>query len=152
LHFIFKLHRKDKEAYYKETVSLFSNTCIVPFINSVSEDIYEWIFHSDLLITGASTTALEALVLEKPVITMDLLGELPTFDFITFGATLHTRHKERLIENLASIIEKTIVHEESRRRASEYLKECFANFGGTSASQLIAEDVMASLHNYKIRC
>jgi hypothetical protein len=146
LHFIFKLHRKDKEAYYKENVSLFNNTSIVPFINSISEDIYEWIFHSNLLITGASTTALEALVLEKPVITMDLLGELPKFDFITFGATLHTRRKERLIVNLASIIENTTVHKEARRRASEFIKECYANSGGTSASQSIAEDVIARLH------
>lgn len=147
MHFIFKLHRKDNEIYYKELGSMFNNTSIVAFNNNISEDIFEWIFHSQLLVTGASTTALEALVLEKPVITMDLFGELPKFDFITSGATLHTSQKGQLIENLMSIVKKTKVHDEARSRASEYLKDCFENISGNSASQSIAEEVITKLYN-----
>lgn len=73
--FIFKLHRKDKISYYTGLKEI-DNAVVVDFDRFQRKDKFvDWISLADVLITGASTSALEAMLLKIPVITIDLMNE-----------------------------------------------------------------------------
>jgi hypothetical protein len=79
--FVIKMHRKDSLDYYR----IFENSLNVLLIDKILSkvpDAIEIIQHIDLLITGASTVAVNALFFNKGVISIDPLGELEHFAFI----------------------------------------------------------------------
>jgi len=105
IEFKFKLHKKDKFDYYKKLNSL-SNVSIFGYENkSVSSNIYDWILEADMLITGASTTALDAMLMKCPVITIDLLGHLKNVEFIKQNVSLHSTNVNELLYNINVILE-----------------------------------------------
>lgn len=104
-YFVFKLHKKDYIDFYQllyKNKNIENNFAIYPFdcFNS-SESIFDWLSISDLIITGASTTALEAMYLKKPVITVDLMAEYENeTQYIQQNGTYHCRSKNELLTNL----------------------------------------------------
>jgi hypothetical protein len=123
--FLFKLHNKDKIAYYKKIIS--KGGSVYKFDHFQGKDtIFDWIKTADVIITGASTTALEAMYMGKPVLTIDLKGE---FDhetgFIKQGATYHCRTKEEVYKMLDNLLENnfSISHE-----AKGVVNQYFADF------------------------
>lgn len=104
-YFVFKLHKKDYIDFYQllyKNKNIENNFAIYPFdcFNS-SESIFDWLSISDLIITGASTTALEAMYLKKPVITVDLMAEYENeTQYIQQNGTYHCRTKNELLTNL----------------------------------------------------
>ncbi|MCU0421867.1 MAG: CDP-glycerol glycerophosphotransferase family protein [Bacteroidia bacterium] len=92
--FVFKLHKKDYDTYYKnllDDVSIKDNLAIYPYEYFQGKDIiFEWIDIAHIIITGASTSALEAMYLNKPVITIDLMQEYENeTQYIRKGGTYH---------------------------------------------------------------
>jgi UDP-N-acetylglucosamine 2-epimerase len=152
VHFVFKLHQKDNRGYYADVLSRYANTSLVSFRNAISEDIYEWIFHSTLLITGASSSAFEAMVLGKPVITLDLLHELPRFDFIERGVTLHVGERGRLVYFLESILGNGDEYRSVAEKANAYIANCFHNVSGASAADAMAADIVSVLEHRASIC
>lgn len=81
LRFIAKLHPKEKIYDYQinglfelENLRIFSHE----MIPSRDKDIFKWIFNSKLLITGNSSTIFEAILFDKPIISIDVENE---YDF-----------------------------------------------------------------------
>lgn len=107
-YFIFKLHKKDYADYYAR---LYHNKNITGCFAIYSfdhfggnESIFEWLSFSDLIITGASTTALEAMYLNKPVITIDLMHEYEhETPYIFNGGTYHCTNQEQLLRHLSEL-------------------------------------------------
>jgi len=60
------------------------------------ENIYEVLFACDLMITGFSTTALDAMILDKPVITINFTGLPDPIPFAESGATIGVYREEDL--------------------------------------------------------
>jgi hypothetical protein len=79
---VFKLHPKDSADYY----SSFSNATNVLLVDHrhpfYRESIYYFIGAATLTITGGSTVALESLIHQTPVISIDALHELGHVEFL----------------------------------------------------------------------
>src|SRR5690606_15909963 len=60
-------------------------------VRYLPSSIFDWLQGIRLLLTGASTVAVEAMLMRVPVITMDFLSELRNVPFIDHGATYHVR-------------------------------------------------------------
>ena len=77
-------------------------------------DIYALINLCDVLLTVLSTTALEALIADKPVIIIDLFGELES-PYVQSGAAIGA-YKE---EDIASAIDRALYNKEVRKNLAE---------------------------------
>lgn len=101
------------------------------------EDLRTLLVVSDLLITGGSTMALEAMLMHKPVIMY--LPKVLDHDFQAFedaGAVLMARTKEDLFRQVAFLVDRRN-REALVRRADNFLLENFT-FDGRSAERVAA--------------
>jgi hypothetical protein len=113
-------------------------------------DIFDWLQGCAALLTGASTVAVEAMLMDVPVVTMDYASEIESADFIQFGATVHVRSGEALIAAVRNILARGAPGE-TRLRAEAFLRQAFHALDGRSAERgaealcvLTAEEVKAT--------
>jgi hypothetical protein len=146
-HFVFKLHRKDRKEYYQ---IITGDTTLAKAYEIFSfdhfkekETIFDWIDLCDTIITGASTTAVEAMYLKKPVITVDLMQE---YEYETLhirnGATYHTRTEEELMQAFLEVTHPDfVVKPEALTTAKEFFSspEIFEEFFSTSIKTLFPQ-------------
>jgi hypothetical protein len=123
LQFIIKLHRKDKLKYYVSLNKLM-NVSFIEYNNN-SKSIYEFISKSKLVITGASSSALDSMVLNVPVITLDLMGHLRKFDFIKNNITLHAENFNMAIDHIDTILNQQKKLERYNEKVKKYIKDVF---------------------------
>ena len=124
--FVFKIHKKDKEYYYKK-ICLLKNCLAINYQDSrYNSNIYEWLKNSELLITTASAAALDAMICGVPVITIDLHNELRYVDFIKKGISLHASS-----EALLNIQLNKILAQRNSKEMNEYYKKA-ANYAKMS--------------------
>lgn len=98
LTFVVKLHPKDRLAYYTDCRSL---RIVAPDEAArLPRNIFDWLAAAELLVTGGSAVAIEAMLADVPVLTVDLNRELEDVDFIDQGATLHATGKAQLFRLL----------------------------------------------------
>ena len=123
--FYIKLHRKDRPVYYEKLVKL-NNIKLFAYGNpAVSANIYDWIREADMLITAASTTALEAMILGVPVLTVDLVRHLGSVSFIREGATLHATETSQLCSNIELVLERGPEYQKHLKIIAAYSKDVF---------------------------
>jgi len=137
---VIKLHRKDRIVYYEplETVRVRRNVHVIPHGTAgFPADIYAWLDGASILLTGASTTAIEAMVMDVPVITLDLCGALGDIDFIQAGATLHVERADELANAVRQVIRGDEPSEERQSRIAEFLHSTYHSLDG-GASQRVA--------------
>lgn len=119
--FFIKLHPKDHIQYYKQIDQLTNVTILKG--KEAKIPLVEWLKVSQLLITGASASALEAFILKVPVLTLDLFDKLSSTDFIQAGATYHAQSTEALIAQFNTAISST----EVRLNSNRFIESNFAN-------------------------
>ena len=122
--FVARLHRKDAPEPYREILNRIPGarlTVVRHGQRGYPTAIFDWLQGCRAVITGASTVAVEAMLLEVPVITLDLTGELATTDFITAGATLHGTSPETLVRRVEGVLQGDLggTVETARRFARE---------------------------------
>jgi predicted glycosyltransferase len=100
------------------------------------KDIYELICSSRCVVTGSSSSALDALMTGTPVITVDMMGEYNEIDFIKDGLTLHATDYNQLRGHMLSVIDTHAVNYQSPSGVNNYFFE-WQN-GHYSASNFIA--------------
>jgi hypothetical protein len=136
LHFVSKLHRKDRLEYYKSLSRVVpgSKLTVIPYGDPhMPESIFDWLQGCTVVLTGASSVAVEAMMMDVPVITMDFADELSRTDFIQQSAVIHAVSLDELEKSLLSIIYSPESHSEVGRRAKAYLEETFYALDGKSA-------------------
>lgn len=101
---IIKQHPGEGERYRKMIEEYLYNYKISAVVAPKNSDTYEQIFICDLMITKTSTTAIEAVALNKPVIILNLSGNHDIIDYIKEGVALGV-YKE---EDLKQAIEKLL--------------------------------------------
>ena len=89
-----------------------------------NEDIFNLIMVSDLVITAFSTTAVEAMLADKPVVTINLSGKP---DPIYFGGT-PSIHKEEEISEIVLRMLTIGLNKTEEQTLSKYLAPFFENF------------------------
>jgi CDP-glycerol glycerophosphotransferase (TagB/SpsB family) len=101
-------------------------------------DIYELLHACDLLITGYSTVALEAMLFNKPVITINLTGKPDIATYAGSGAALGVYRKEDLAPAIQSALFDSRTREElTQRRRAFFLENAYQPDG--QASRRVAE-------------
>jgi UDP-N-acetylglucosamine 2-epimerase len=137
LKIIIKLHPKDKLIYYKNfntsQTSIFTNESL----EEIGSSLTELFTKVKVTITGASNSALESLLTEKPVITIDLINAYSVVDFIKDGLTLHSKSYAELRKNY-EIIENN--NYEFSNEIKNKIEKYYYNFfnSNNSPSKLIA--------------
>jgi hypothetical protein len=142
--FITKLHRKDNLEFYENKFGLHiinENT-----LTSCISKIVPILRKSNIVITGASTTVIEAMLLQKPVIIFDKNPKTKLLPFVTNQTVLFCNNIDMLKRHILNLNE------------SVYLKECidkqntFINehFNVTiNPTKTIAQEIIKHLNNIK---
>ena len=103
--FVIKLHKKENIHDY-DFISGKPNVKIVyeksPIFN-LEFSIFPWIINSTMLITGSSTTAIESMLMGKPVISIDFNKEYSDVDFVKNGASINVNSNDDLIKSFENI-------------------------------------------------
>jgi hypothetical protein len=128
INLIFKLHRKDSIQNYKRIFKELRYSC--PLIDSKDQrfpvDIFYWLNNTDVLITGSSAVALEAMLKFKPVITIDYHNQYQNIDYIEMGCTYHIKRKEQLADMILNVLairesgEKDSIQTKAKHYADRY--------------------------------
>ena len=130
--FVVKLHRKDNIGYYnnKENHKLIIADKIDE--NVLPSSIFDWFNGCSAIITGASTSGNEALLIGLPVITMDFNNELNDIAFIKSKVSIHVKNYHNLKE-VGDILLNNSLPVNKIEKIQEYLDRCFyKNDGNTS--------------------
>lgn len=150
--FAVKLHRKDHVNYYRQVADRVGahRLRIIPDATpEFPRDIFGWLQGCRAVLTGASTVAIEAMLMDVPVITMDFCDEIHDIDFIDIGATLHVTSGDQLDERLRDVLGQHEVIGHLRAKAAEYLQDSFFKLDGQSAKRT-AEALAALLRGQTI--
>jgi hypothetical protein len=144
--FVPKLHRKDSPRFYSQFARL-PNTLLVSYTDaSYPAGIYDWLGTADALITATSTSAIDAMAMGKPAVTLDLTGEFGQVSFISEGATLHCQTAEALEQALSSIVTGEWDKSSQAEHQRQYAEYRFAKPRG-GAARKIAEEICSTIES-----
>jgi hypothetical protein len=133
-----KLHRKDHVDHYERARTSIpgSRLRVIPHGTSgVPTNVFDWLQGCAMVVTGASTVALESMLMRVPVITIDMFDELRDVAFIEAGATLHVTTDDELDDAVRSVLRSPARVVEVRTKASEYLARNYHALDGGSAAR-----------------
>ena len=102
---LIKQHPAEGDAYeelIQKYISLSSSKVI---LLPKYSDAYEQIFCSDLLITKDSTTAMEAIVLNKPLLILNLGGNPDRIDYVEKGVSLGVYSESDLLPSIKQLLD-----------------------------------------------
>lgn len=155
--FYIKLHSKDNISYYLDALKN-KNLPNVFFSlpKSQSKDIHEWLNSTDILVTGASNVAIEAMLHKKPVISLDLRSEYSGLTFVKTGAVKYVTSIKEL-EHLFFLIngnKQVDIFDENLSEAEKYVKRFYGPLDGHSSERcaaIIEESLKGSRINNSAR-
>jgi hypothetical protein len=137
--FIIKLHPKDNRSYYSE---LFNDENVL--IIDQSHELYRYpirvfLNYCDILLTGASTVAIEALLLKKQAISLDVVNELGHMDILHNPMIYKCYSYESAKQAVESIQNKDAVYVQKLALIREFSEQYF------ECNKKKPEEVIASL-------
>lgn len=142
--FIVKLHAKDSMNNYRELLKEPNVRVFAKGDQNLNYQIDKWISYTDILITGSSASSIDAMLREKPVLTVDLMNEYSELEFIREGITLHCTSFEELDTNISSLLSDSAFREERIRLQTKYVCDFFHR-GEDSPSQIILNTIRKHL-------
>ncbi len=133
-----KLHRKDQPGYYEQALASVPGSRLKVIAHGTAglpSDIWTWLQGCSLVITGGSAAGIEALLMDVPVVSIDLAGELSSVDFIEAGVTPHVEDGRDLPGVVRGVLKNEQERNELRQRAKAFLGDTFASFGAQAAER-----------------
>ena len=142
INFIAKLHRKDRLEYYEKCFEEVpgSRLKVIEYgAKGYPVDIFHWLQGCSCLITGASSVAMEAMLMDVPVITLDFCEEFECVDFIDKDTTIHVSEPTELDRYFEH--PDAIANAFSKRKPNidAYLKASFFDLDGKSSLRCAKE-------------
>jgi hypothetical protein len=135
---VVKLHRKDRLDYYRKALRDCDGTRLVVVAEETygfPRDIFEWLQGCSAVLTGASMVAVEAMLMDVPVVTMDFCAEVRDVDFIDFGATTHVTTAGALEGTVREILAAEAPCAEVNAAVHTYLKAAFHSLDYSSSQR-----------------
>lgn len=137
INFVCKLHKKDKLFYYSKFENQ-ANVTIIEYSGKLNEhDIYDWLDKSFGIITGVSMSAVESMIMNKAVITIDLHGDMKKVDFIENGSTLHVKKYKDIEVYINAILKKDRLFDKHMILNQIFAKNAYFKKEGGSASFIV---------------
>lgn len=131
---IIKPHPGEGERYIKMITDYLNKYKIEAIMTPKNSDIYEQLFVCDLMITKNSTTAMEAIALNKPVIVLNLSGEPDVVDYVEQGVALGV-YKE---DDLKPTIEKLLKDDsELAKNRKKYIEKYLYKIDGKATERVV---------------
>jgi glycosyltransferase involved in cell wall biosynthesis len=132
---VIKLHPGEKlEEYQKMLAEMDDNKAIV----CQSIDLYGLLRACDILMTVHSTVALEAMILDKPVIILNLAGRPDAMPYAQRGPALGVYKKEDLVPMIRKALHDPEVGKELKERRERFVSEHAYKLDG-QATKRVAE-------------
>lgn len=132
---IIKLHPSEKIEEYQEMLAgMDDNKAII----CQSIDLYGLLNACDLLMTVHSTVALEAMILNKPVITINLTGRPDAMPYAQSGAALGVYRKEDLAPSIRKALYDPEVSKETERNRRKFVSEHAYKLDGQATKRVAA--------------
>jgi len=141
INIIAKLHRGDNKKNYSKIKRQYPDNRLYVVENGrkgYPQNIYDWLAGSKLVITGASTVALEAMLMKVPVVTVDYMNEYQKVDFIDMGATIQVKTETELFKAVQEVFYSPEKFNNVMEKASQYIESYFYKPDG-KASKRIAD-------------
>ena len=138
--FIIKLHRKDDDKYYNNmplNVAIFDNTS-----RYLPQSINEIILQSEAVLTGGSSVGIEAIALNKQVITIDMMEELTEVSFIKHGFTKHVTENGKL----SNVISNVFLNDNNGNSKKNLDTSTIFKRTGSEASEFIAKRIIKDVN------
>ena len=144
---VIKLHRKDTIDNFKQALDIsdFSEYNIIDTNHFLyDKNIYDWFNHCNLLITGNSSTSVEAMLFSIPVITADFDNEYDQVDFIDQNTTYHAKTYKEFSTFFQEIIIDKKLDLNIKKNAKEYSKN-FYHIPETRPEEIIVKNLLDEL-------
>jgi UDP-N-acetylglucosamine 2-epimerase len=118
--FIVKMHpfETDKKTYE----NIVSEQKLKDWIILKKEDMQKILFISDIVITTVSTAGIEAIILNKPLVIVDISEKPPLIDYVGYGAAIRVTNAKELVKAIEDILTNPKV-----RKALEIGRKKFIN-------------------------
>ena len=128
---IIKLHPSEdqKATLYKK------NSIFRPKIFRGDTDTFLLLYASDIVMTKTSTTALEALAFEKPVIILNLSGLSDIVDYVSEGVALGAYNEENFKDAIRNILAGKAKLDENRQR---YIQRKLYKIDGKASERVVS--------------
>lgn len=131
-HLVIKLHPADNNGNLAYAVCRETGIENVTIIRDI--DIFDLISASTLLITSYSTAGLEAIMMDKPVMAVNLSMVRPEMSpFVSAGVAVGVYKEEALAGALKDILENRQLQEKLKIARQRFIPEYIQNFDGRAA-------------------
>jgi len=148
IYFIIKLHPKDKRHYYSDFENV-ENVLVIDNQHPIFKfDIIHLVKQCDFVMSGASTSLIESAYWMKPVISVDLTGELQDIDLLKEDFILNCRTSEELQLTIQSIMVNDPIFLKKMASMKTYIDYAFRK-EDAQPSELVADDVINRLQNFR---
>jgi len=131
---VVKPHPAEMEDFYKN-IDIPNTADSVIITKKV--DLYGLLYSCDLLITGFSTTALEAMILNKPVITVNFSGKSDIMPYAKSGAAIGVYKEEDLLNAVRNIINNEGVVEKLTNNRRQFVYEHAFKTDGNASKRVL---------------
>ncbi len=138
--FLVKLHRKDAPENYRLPAEkeVEGSRLIVALGDDVSApaDIFHWFRSCSMIITGGSFVAYEAMVLDVPVISLDLFDDYYDMDYNRQKIVCNPQSKEELQQAIQTLLDQGPEAEELHRKQHEFCRQMFHKLDGHASKRV----------------
>lgn len=135
LQLVIKLHPKEvsKSVYRELTKNLSNNIVIIKEEKSANELLYI----CDVMLTGWSTTALEAMIFDKDVITLNLTGREDPVPYAKSGAALGVYSEEKIADSIKKALHDKKTKENLEKNRKKFIEKYLYKVDGNSTKRVV---------------
>ncbi len=140
INLIIKLHPSEDKTIYLKTLDESMLAKVTILKNEVA--LYDLLRYCDVAVALPSTTILEAIAFDVPVVQIHFADYLNVLDFHKYGGGIFVRNRNEFISTINKLLTDEKYREEIIRKQREFIDYSLTNLG--SATEKIVEYVLKS--------
>lgn len=133
---VIKQHPAERRRYTRFIKERIAGSDLPVYLLPKNSDTNLLLLCCDLMVTKSSTTAIEALLLEKPIVVLNLGGEPDTVDYVKEGIAKGVYREDDLLTSIKELLETEFPKSNDREG---YLRKYMSGLDGNATQNVIAE-------------
>lgn len=130
---VIKIRPGDDMNFYKKAAEKTGINAI--FIEDVSI-LHDLLNASDLVIVSQSTVGLEAVLLDKPVIDINLTAAPFFQEYIKYNAAISIRDRNKIVHSIKYVLNNQAIRKNLKKNRNRFLKEFVTNTDGRASERI----------------